>query len=517
MSSKRPSKAVAVIDIGSSLLEMRISQLRGGAIQDLERLEYPLALGHEVFHLGRIGFDNLREISSALGGFAQVMKEYGVSRYKAVATTVFREAKNRAFLLDQLNIQNQMAIEVLEDEQEKTLIYSEILRLLEEEDIQDVHHALIAYIGTGSIGMAVYKNGDIVFSQNIAMGALKLNDMLRGIERHITDCDQVIDEYLSKFFSRTLVPYASKPLEHLIITGKEMEQVSKICDAPLKNGKYYLKVSQIRKLYESMRHMTKEKISRTYRIPEHQAEVLYSAVAIYSHMINLTKASYVIAPKIELWDAIIRQMLLPKSAEDYALQVRKNSIACATTIAEHYHNDPRHQNAVRTYAGLIFDRLKKLHGLDSKKRLLLELACILHECGYYVSTKNHTISTFDLIRNSSIYGLTEQEVLLIATIARYNEGDVPEMDESDGTQLSGNHKLIAAKLIAIFRLANALDKSQKQKIGNVTVRCTEDKLIVSGESADNVYLEQWAFEESAPFFEEVFGLSAELKVKSLLV
>lgn len=38
-----------------------------------------------------------------------------------------REAKNRAYVVDQIKIQNDMAIEVLEDDQEKTLIYSEIL------------------------------------------------------------------------------------------------------------------------------------------------------------------------------------------------------------------------------------------------------------------------------------------------------------------------------------------------------------------------------------------------------
>ena len=56
-----------------------------------------------------------------------MMLEYGVTQYKVVATSVLREAQNRAYVVDQVKIQNDMAIEVLEDDQEKTLIYSEIL------------------------------------------------------------------------------------------------------------------------------------------------------------------------------------------------------------------------------------------------------------------------------------------------------------------------------------------------------------------------------------------------------
>ena len=126
MNKKRRGKAVAVIDIGSSLIQMRVSQLCDGAITDIDVLRYPTQIGHEVFSTGKISFDSLKEMISVLRGYAQVMLEYGVTQYKVVATSVLREAKNRAYVVDQIKIQNDMAIEVLEDDQEKTLIYSVI-------------------------------------------------------------------------------------------------------------------------------------------------------------------------------------------------------------------------------------------------------------------------------------------------------------------------------------------------------------------------------------------------------
>lgn len=119
MNKKKGGKIAAVIDIGSNLLKMRICQLRKGEIVTLDRLQYPLNLGHEVFTGGKISFESLRELSSILHGYSDIMAEYGVDQYKVVATTALREAKNRAYVLDQLKIQNDMTVEVLEDSQEK--------------------------------------------------------------------------------------------------------------------------------------------------------------------------------------------------------------------------------------------------------------------------------------------------------------------------------------------------------------------------------------------------------------
>ena len=82
MNKKRRGKAVAVIDIGSSLIQMRVSQLCDGAITDIDVLRYPTQIGHEVFSTGKISFDSLKEMISVLRGYAQVMLEYGVTQYK---------------------------------------------------------------------------------------------------------------------------------------------------------------------------------------------------------------------------------------------------------------------------------------------------------------------------------------------------------------------------------------------------------------------------------------------------
>ncbi len=517
MNKKKNSKIAAVIDIGSNLLKMRISQLKRGEIVDIDRLEYPLCLGHEVFTDGKISFESLRELSNILRGYSEIMAEYGVGQCKVVATTALREAKNRSYVIDQLKIQNDMTVQVLEDDQEKTLIYSEILDSLKNIEDKKNQDALISYIGAGTIGFSVYDGRRMIFSQNIPMGALKLHDMLGSIQEQTDDFYTVVEEYLDSIIGHISIPINKGIVSNLILTGNEIQLIAKICGVEPDSGRYTIPAHIISDLFTRIRSLSQEKISIQYGITEETAELLYSALAIYIRLFEFTASDVIISPKVELWDALIRQMLVPKSSDDYFEHVRINSLSCAQAIAKNYNCNQKHADNIRKLACRIFDKMKGAHGLDHRKRLLLELAAILHDCGHYVTAKQHLVSSFDLIKDIDIYGMTDEEMLLTAYVSRYNEYDVPNFEDVEFIHLSDKNKLIVSKLVAIFRLANALDKSQKQKLSDIKVKLENDKLLITAESNENIYLEKWTFEQCAPFFKEVFGYNPELTVKSLLI
>ena len=176
--------------------------------------------------------------------------------------------------------------------------------------------------------------------------------------------------------------------------------------------------------------------------------------------------------------------------------------------------DLAHAERVREYAVLLFEKLKKLHGVSGKKRILLECAALLHEAGYGINAKNTSLAAYDLIKQSYFYGLDEAETALIAEIAQYGDLHRP----SPGTLiLSDKQKLLADKLAAILNLANTLDESRKGKIGEVKVRLEEERLVVTAKARAELLLEQWAFDDCASFFEDVFGIEPVLIVKSGLM
>jgi exopolyphosphatase/guanosine-5'-triphosphate,3'-diphosphate pyrophosphatase len=510
-------REAAIIDIDSNVLKMRISQLKKDKIVDIDRLEYPVRLGHEVFTTGKISFESLRELSSLLHGYSEILKEYAVSQCRVVATTALREAKNRSYVLDQLKIQNDMTVEVLEEDQEKTLIYSKILDSLNRISGKNSESALIAYIGAGTIGFSVYDGKQMIFSQNIPIGSLKLHDMLGNLSTLTEGFYTVVQEYLETIIGHISIPFNGGRVSNLVLAGNGVQLIAKTCGISPAEDHFELEAGRVKELFRQIRSLSQEKIAILFKIPEEEAELLYSSLAIALRLLDFTSSEKIILPKAELWDTLIRHMLVSKSANEYQEQVRVNAISCAQKIAETYNCNKAHSECIRRSACKIFDKMKGAHGLDRRKRLLLELAAILHECGYYVTVKQHLLSSFDIIKDTDIYGMTDEEMLLTAYVARYNEYDVPNYEGADLEGLSDKNKLVVSKLVAIFRLANALDKSQKQKLDDIKVRREGNRLLISARSGANLYLEKWAFRQCAPFFQEVFGCNPELSVKSDLI
>lgn len=516
MNKKKVPKAAAVIDIGSSTLKLRIAQLKKGEIVDLDRLTYPLSLGHEVFTDGAISFQSIREMNQALSGFKSLIEEYGITQCRAVATTAIREATNRAFVLDQIQVKNGLSVQVLEDAEEKTLIYSEILDSLQKAGDLEPGCTLLSYIGSGTIGIALHDGGNLVYSQNASVGALKLHDMLGSIEEQTENFDMVLEEYLQAALNCR--PFEdAREISNIVLTGNEVEMIAHLCQVEPDNGRFKIPVKRLVRLYQSISKMTSGKIALRYHLAEGEAELLYSALAIYFRLIRLTNAKYILSPQVSLWDALMRQMLLPRQNALYFEHVRSNALSCAENIAVHYLCDQAHAQVVRTIAGRIFDRTKPLHGMDRKQRLMLDLAAVLHDCGHFVSVKEHLDATFDLICHMGIYGMTDKDMRRIAFVARYNEYQVPDFRDSAFADMSERSRTEIAKLVAIFRLANALDKSQKQKIPDVKVKLTDEQLLITAQTNENALLEQWAFAQCAVFFADVFGVKPVLKVKQNLI
>ena len=70
-----------------------------------------------------------------------------------------------------------------------------------------------------------------------------------------------------------------------------------------------------------------------------------------------------------------------------------------------------------------------------------------------------------------------------------------------------------AKLTAILRLANSMDRSHKQKMKDCRMAVRGGRLVVTTDYEGSIVLEQYSFDQKADFFEEVFGIRPELRQK----
>ncbi|POZ93174.1 Ppx/GppA phosphatase family protein, partial [Petrotoga halophila] len=117
-----------VINIGTENISFDIAQNYQDDIDMIESLDYPLFLGRDTFTTGRISFEKVKILSQKLLGFKRVAEEYGANKLKVVGTTALREAENLDFILDQIETRTGFTIDVLDDYEEKSHIYMELIR-----------------------------------------------------------------------------------------------------------------------------------------------------------------------------------------------------------------------------------------------------------------------------------------------------------------------------------------------------------------------------------------------------
>jgi len=107
---------------------------------------------------------------------------------------------------------------------------------------------------------------------------------------------------------------------------------------------------------------------------------------------------------------------------------------------------------------------------------LLEYAALLHEIGVHVSYQKHHKHTYYLIRHSGLRGFTEDQVSIIANVARYYRKATPEDHHPNLEELTGKQRETVRKLSAILRVADALDRSRKRAVRDVGVDVTKEKV-----------------------------------------
>ena len=220
--AKTNQNIAAVIHIGGNAVRLRIAQTKKGRIEDLERADKPLMLGHEVFRTHKISFRSINELTKILTNFHErIVKEYGIEEFRVVAASALRDADNRTLVTDQLKIQSGLDVEVLENSVEKAIIYHRINRSLKDAGITFSGRTLYSFVGSGTTGFAVAQGDLIIHSQNLPIGALKLNDIVAEIREHTEDFAAVTEEFLRVQLSHALP--GEQNVQNLVLSGSSLE------------------------------------------------------------------------------------------------------------------------------------------------------------------------------------------------------------------------------------------------------------------------------------------------------
>jgi exopolyphosphatase/guanosine-5'-triphosphate,3'-diphosphate pyrophosphatase len=158
----------------------------------------------------------------------------------------------------------------------------------------------------------------------------------------------------------------------------------------------------------------------------------------------------------------------------------------------------------------IFDQLGKLHDLGPNDRKLLLAAALLHDIGQIISYRRHHKHSMYLILNAELPGLADEDVPLVALVARYHRRAEPSDDHELWSALKEDDRVRIRQLASILRVADALDREHLQRVERVEAEKEKDRLLLHLTGRGDLLLEHWAIRRKAKMFRSTFDLEVVL-------
>ena len=119
-----------------------------------------------------------------------------------------------------------------------------------------------------------------------------------------------------------------------------------------------------------------------------------------------------------------------------------------------------------------------------------------------------------IIMASEIIGMTHLEREIVACAVKYNANPLVSYEEL-ADKMNQDSYMAVAKLAAILKIANALDRSHKQKFKNVKATLKDRQLLITVEAKESLVLERGLFSVYADAFERIFSVKPCIREKRM--
>ena len=491
--------------MGASAIRLVVAEVQPRQpVRILEEAIRAVPLGHDAFSTGVIRSDTVDTAVSALEGFQKILDSYGVVQIRAVATSAVREARNGAMFLDRIRGRTGLAFEVINEAEESRLVYLAVRQRLGGQPAFRGAWTVVLEVGGGSTDLTLLRRGRPNRSGVYALGAIRMRQQLNLSRQPAEMQISLLKRYIANITEEIRVDIPLDRVTHVIAIGGDIRFAAAQLRDREPDETRVIPREEFLTFCDQIETMDEEVLTDRFRLSAGEAESLVPALLVYKALLVETSARRIVVSDASLRAGVLLDMTEPGGrlgAADFERQV----LASADALGVKYRYDRAHGRHVATLSIKLFDALANEHGLGGRERLLLQVAALLHDIGVFVSLRAHHKHSQYLLASSQIFGLTDNETSMVASIARYHRRGLPQKSHLPYVALEAPDRLIVNKLSAILRVANALDAEHLQKIKDVRMVQRGEAWILELEGAGDVTMERMVAGARADMFAETFG------------
>ncbi len=514
-------RTFAAIDVGSFELELGIYELSvKTGIREVDHIKHMIALGRDTYNDGKISYGLVEELCQVLEEFSGIMKMYQVEAYRAYASSAMREAKNSQIVLDQIRVRTGIDIRVISNSEHRFISYKAIAS--KDAEFQKIIQkgTAIADVGFGSLQVSLFDKDSLVSTQNLPLGVLRLREMLAHVRASAKVQQGLVEELVdNELITFRKMYLKDREISNLIGIGESILTIY----YKMRGGQRRDRISreELKVFFERLKTMTLDQLEENFDVNADYAAMLLPTAIIYKRLMEVTGAETLWVPGIRITDAIAAEYAEERKLLRFNHNFANDIIVTSRNMAKRYKCHMAHVQTVEKAALEIFDGLKKYHGLGERERLLLQIAANLHSCGKFVTMRNATDCAYNIIMATEIIGLSHLEREIVANVVRYHiqpfrydEVEIEAKASRDSRLVTpDNVVMVIAKLTAILRLANSMDRGHKAKLAGSRISVKGNQLVIATDYSGDVTLEDISIRQKEDFFEEIYGIRPVLKQK----
>ncbi|AXJ02326.1 exopolyphosphatase / guanosine-5'-triphosphate,3'-diphosphate pyrophosphatase [Cyclonatronum proteinivorum] len=510
-----PTKRIAAIDLGTNSFHAVIVDIQSdGRYTPIDSLKEMIRLGRNG--VGKkmtkedmaLGLEALRKIKT-------LCDHRNVERIMAYATSAIREAPNGGdfvqLVIDELGIK----IHPIPGYKEAELIGLAVQHGM----TLGEKTSLVMDIGGGSTEFVILNQQEIRYMVSRKIGVSRMtSDFVKSDpvkKKEISD----MEKHYRKELSMLTGPVESNKPQLLIGSSGTMQNIAAMIaarqnlDVSLTLNEFEYSKSEFEAFYSWFMTLDRKQRLKVTGLDEKRVDFILPGLVLVKFVlekfgISRVKTSIQAMREGIIIDFIRHEMKALKMLDKYP-EPRRRSVH---ELLKKYRWAKKHSQHVANLALKLFDDLQTWHKLPYRDRELLEYAALMHDIGYYISSRKHHKHTLYIVLNSNLKGFTQDEIEVMAHVARYHRRSVPKQSHELYAALKPAQRQKIKALAGFLRVADGLDRSHYQ---NVITFETEVKEVVSLllTTIADPQLEVWGAGRKSELLAELMGRPIEIRAK----
>ena len=343
------------IDVGSYEINLKIYELSARrGIREINHVKHRIELGKDTYATGRIGSAMVDELCLVLQDFQRIMKEFGVEQYRACATSAIRETKNMLILLDRIYQRTGIRLEVLSNSEQRFLGYKSIA--YNSERFQQIIEkgTAIVDVGGGSIQISLFDKDNLVTTQNIRLGTLRLRERLSDVAQRTIRYSDVLEEIMNNELRTYRRLYLKdRNIRYLMLVGDYIDGINRYIHRDTKGDQ--ISREEFITFYDTFMQKDPKVMMEELGISQENSSLMLPTLVIYKRLLEETGAEKGVTVGMDLGDGLAydfaEQQKILKSPHNFENDI----IEASRNIAKRYHTNRSHTQVMEKISLAIFD------------------------------------------------------------------------------------------------------------------------------------------------------------------